>query len=201
MQSASRTGDVVYTPGQSGDRARAPIGGSPLRELCDAVMDRLSAGAIAGLSAGLVILVASMGWAVHDGKPAAAPLAAAATIFNVAPKPTPTPDNLVIGLITHLTLTVLFGIGFVALIVTVRRLGLAPEWKTSLAWAIGYGLVLYLVNFQILGRTTFPVFSHMPTGDQEFNIVKHAVFALLLLPFIPSRGIAHRGAPLDDPAV
>lgn len=103
---------------------------------------------------------------------------------------------------THLALTVLSGIGFAALIVTVRRLDLAPGWKTAMAWAIGYGLVLYVVNFQIVGRTTFPVFSHLSASDQAFNIVKHAVFGLLLLPFFPTRAVARANATarLDEPA-
>lgn len=185
MQSSTQTiTSAQQTPGspagRAGGRGRVALG-----ELAEAFSERLTAGAMAGLSAGLLVLVASMGWAVHRGRPPAAPLAAAATIFNVAPKPTPTPDNLAVGLITHLTLTVLFGVGFAALLVALRGLGLASSWKGSAPWAVGYGLMLYVLNFQILGRTAFPVFSHLQAADQAFNVAKHALFGLLLLPFFP----------------
>jgi hypothetical protein len=78
-------------------------------------------GAVAGLAAGLIFLVGNMGWAVHDGKPAAAPLIDISTIFHTQDAPAPVtaaafgPDNLMVGLVTHLTLAMLFGIGFALL--------------------------------------------------------------------------------------
>jgi len=66
---------------------------------------------VAGLFAGIVFLIAQMGWAVQRlDLPAVAPLLDMSTIFNgVDTMPMVTPDNLLIGLVTHLTLTMLFG--------------------------------------------------------------------------------------------
>lgn len=178
-------------PGPTGAKERR----TPLADIVDAATPRLAAGAVAGLSVGLLALVASMGWAVHNGRPPVAPMAAAATSFNVAPKPTATPANLVVGLVTHLAVTALFGIGFAVLIVAVRRLGFARGRWAPVAWVVGYGLALYVVNFQILGRTAFPVFGHLGAGDQAFNVAKHAAFGLLLLPFVPRSEDDHARRP------
>jgi hypothetical protein len=51
--------------------------------------------------------------------------------------------------------------------------------------AVGFGVALYVVNFQILGRTAFPWFQEGP--DQVFELVAHAGFGLLLVPFFLSR--------------
>ncbi len=61
---------------------------------------------------------------------------------------------------------------------------------------IGYGLLLYLVNFQVLGRIFFEWFTNPMGPPQGFEVLIHAVFGLLLVPFFlgpvvrPSR-LAH----------
>jgi hypothetical protein len=141
-------------------------------------------GAVAGLSAGLVFLVGNMGWAVHDGKPAAAPLIDISTIFHAQDAPSPVaavafgPDNLIVGLVTHLTLAIFFGIGFGLLAARLIRSNM-----TLIAGGVGYGLLLYVVNFQILGRTAFPWFTDAMGPPQGFEVFIHAVFGLLLVPF------------------
>jgi hypothetical protein len=50
--------------------------------------------------------------------------------------------------------------------------------------AVDFGVALYLVNFQILGRTAFPWFQEGP--DQVFELFAHAGFGLLLVPFFLS---------------
>lgn len=47
--------------------------------------------------------------------------------------------------------------------------------------AVGYGLALYLINFQILGRIAFPWFQEGP--DRLFEVVAHGLFGLMLVPF------------------
>ena len=43
-------------------------------------------------------------------------------------------------------------------------------------------MALYLVNFQVLGRTAFPWFQEGP--DQLFELFAHASYGLLLVPFL-----------------
>jgi len=140
--------------------------------------DRISRGTVAGIGAGLAFLLANMGWATTDDLPAVAPLIDISTIFNIQDEPMPTPENVAVGLVTHLGLSAAFGIGF-ALLAT--RLG---DLRRLVLGAVGFGLALYLVNFQILGRTAFPWFQKGP--DQVFELFAHAGFGLLLVPFFLS---------------
>jgi len=163
------------------------------------VGDLLARGAIAGLFAGFIFLVASMGWAVKDDKPAVAPMIDISTIFHNqdAPKPVQAlefgPDNLVVGTTTHLMLSMVFGIGFALIAAAVLR-GRGPGLLAL--GGIGYGLLLYLVNFQVLGRIFFEWFTNPMGPPQGFEVLIHAVFGLLLVPFFlgpvvrPSR-LAH----------
>ena len=147
----------------------------------------LTRGAVGGLSAGLLFLLANMGWATKAGMPGVAPLIDIATIFNVTEKPDPTPENISIGLVTHLNLSMVFGIAFglgAAVIRNARTLILAGP---------AYGVALSLVNFQILGRTAFPWFQEGP--DQLFELFAHAGYGLLLVPFLVGLAAPARLAP------
>ena len=81
-----------------------------------------------------------------------------ATIFNVTETPDPTPENISIGLVTHLNLSLLFGIGFGLIAAVVR------DARMLLVAGPVYGVALYLVNFQVLGRTPFPCSRRGPTS-------------------------------------
>ncbi len=157
-----------------GGQAAAGDGGDGLASLAA----RVNAGALGGIVAGLVFLLANMGWAVRGDKPAVAPMIDISTIFRVAEMPQPTPENVVIGLVTHLTLSALFGIGFALLAGMLRNPGVLA------AGAVGYGLLLYVVNFQVLGRTLFPWFTNPMGPPQGFEVFIHAVYGLLLVPFV-----------------
>src|SRR5262249_34577335 len=90
-----------------------------LRDVLAHTGDLVPRGAVPGLSAGLVFLVANMGFATTEGKPAEAPMMDISTIFHGTPKPaamTPTVDMVATGLVTHVTLSILFGIGFAMLV-------------------------------------------------------------------------------------
>ena len=151
--------------------------------------NRLSRGSIAGLSAGLLFLVANMAWATRGGKPAVGPLVAFSTIFNLAAKPIATPENVVVGLIVHLTLSMLFGLAFALVLPALR------DARSLTLGALGFGVGLYLLNIQVLGRTAFPAFRQ---ADQLFELIVHAAFGLLLAPFFV--GMLHRrAAPSPDP--
>jgi uncharacterized membrane protein YagU involved in acid resistance len=136
-------------------------------------------GTVAGIAAGLVFLVANMLWATKSDLPAVAPLVDISTIFNFDDVANPTTENMFIGLVTHLTLSATFGVAFALLV------PLLPTARIVALGAVAFGVALYVVNFQILGRTAFPWFQEGP--DQVFELVAHAGFGLLLVPFFLSR--------------
>jgi hypothetical protein len=146
------------------------------------VGERFTRGAIAGLVAGLVFLIATMGYVTTKGLPAVAPMIDISTIFHGQDRPVPNPDNVVVGLVLHLTLSVAYGVVFAVLVSVLPRRVLIV-----LAAGVAYGLLLYVVNFQIFGRTLFPWFTNPEGPDQGFEVFIHAVFGFLLGPFVVGR--------------
>lgn len=149
---------------------------------------RLARGVVAGTAAGLLFLLANMWYADGQGMPAVAPLYDISTIFHFADKPEPTPENAVVGLVTHFTLAAGFG-ALLALLAPLlgRR---AALWVGGVA----FGVVLYLVNFQILGRLAFEWFQVGP--NQTFELFAHAGYGLALVPFM----LSFADAPKREPA-
>ena len=143
--------------------------------------ERISRGTVAGLAAGLLFLLANMAWATKSDLPAVAPLLDISTIFYFDDKPTVSPENMAVGLITHLALSAAFGVAFAVVTMRLRKL------RALIVGGTGFGLALYLVNFQILGRLVFEWFQEGP--DQWFEVVAHAGFGLLLVPFFLSRSL------------
>lgn len=171
-------------PATTANRDTAAVGSPGILER--GLGDLLARGALAGLFSGLVFLVANMGWAVKDDKPAVAPMIDIATIFYNQDMPQPVqalafgPGNLVVGLTTHLLLSMLFGIGFALIAAAfLRRRGAG---LLALAGVV-YGLLLYVVNFQILGRIFFEWFTNPMGPPQGFEVFIHGVYGLLLVPF------------------
>ncbi len=156
--------------------------------------DLFTRGATAGLASGLVFLIATMGYVTTKGLPSIAPLLDISTIFRGTDEPELPPrfEDAFAGLVTHLTLSIAFGITFALLVglVTpaIRRWPLTGNLGLIVA-GVAFGLVLYIVNFQILGRTLFPWFTNPMGPNQGFEIFIHAVFGALLAPFF--FGIAH----------
>jgi hypothetical protein len=151
-----------------------------VREIVDRLWpgldQRLARGVVAGIAAGLLFLLANMWYADGQGKPAVAPLYDISTIFYFSDKPDPTRENAAVGLVVHLTLAA----GFGALLAAV-----APLFASRRALVLGalvFGLGLYVVNFQVLGRLVFEWYQEGP--DQGFEVVAHAGFGLLLAPFL-----------------
>lgn len=135
-------------------------------------------GVVAGLFAGTLFLLTQMGWAVENlDKPPIAPLLDMSTIFTRDEVPAATPENVVVGLVTHLSLSMLFGIGFTMLVPLLRNTALL------LLGGLAFGLVLYVVNIQLLGRTAFEWFTNPNGPPQIAEIFFHAEFGLLLVPF------------------
>ncbi len=168
--------------------ARAPAhddrettrGGDRLAEVTAAIADIFTRGSVAGFVGGVGFLLATMAFVTTKDLPAVAPLIDISTIFHGQDTPTPSPENMLVGLVTHTGLSILFGIGFALLVTAVPTLRRVPLLVGA---AIAYGLLLYLVNFQILGRTLFPWFTNPKGPNQGFEVFIHAVYGLMLVPF------------------
>lgn len=153
-----------------------------------------SRGAIGGFVAGVGFILANMWFSVTVGKPAVAPFLAISTVFHASGKPVTTPQampvEVVTGLMMHTALSLGFGMGFAVL------MALAPALRRPPVLVVGallYGLALYILDFQILGRTVFPFFTNPAGPNQLFEVLIHPlIFGLLLVPFFigwnPSRG-------------
>jgi len=136
----------------------------------------LARGAIAGIVAGMAFLLAEMWFAVSQGKPGTSPLYAISTIFHASSAP-------VLGLTIHIVLSLGFGMGFAVLLVPWLRNLLA-----LVLGGLGYGLALWVLDIQILGRTVFPFFAPKGSSDLIFGLLAHVlIFGLLLVPFFLGR--------------
>jgi hypothetical protein len=157
---------------------------SPSRWFAWHLGELFTRGAVAGIASGFVFLLANMGYATSQGKPSLAPFMDISTIFHGTDQPastTPTLDMLATGAVTHLSLSIAFGVVFGLFVGAFARL--IRSWIVLGVAGIGYGLALYLVNFQILGRTVFEWFTNPNGPDQGFEVFIHAAFGLMLVPF------------------
>lgn len=145
--------------------------------------DLLTTGAVAGLVAGFVFILANMIYATSQGMPAIAPFLAIGTIFFFDDMPQMTLEYALAGLITHFALAILFGMIFAMLVPLFANVG------ALVGGALGYGLLLYLVNFLIFGNLIFEWFAPGGKGpDQIFELIIHpAAYGLLLIPFFIDR--------------
>jgi hypothetical protein len=150
----------------------------------------LTRGAVAGLAGGLLFALANMWYADAHGKPLVAPFLAISTIFHGTDMPVMSQPDVIAGLVTHLGLSLLFGMVF-AVGVTLLRLATRP--LLLLGAGLVYGLVLYVVNFQIIARVAFPWLVNPKGPNQLFELWIHPIaFGLLLVPFFLSFRVAAR---------
>lgn len=171
--------------------ARATVAATGARAKAFGASNLLTTGAIAGLVAGFVFILANMIYVVSNGMPAIAPFAAIGTVFFFDDRPMMTPEYVITGVITHFALSILFGIIFalfVPMFANAKALTLA---------ALVYGLLLYAVNFLVLGSLIFEWFSPAkPTGPpQVLELILHPLaFGLVLVPFFSGMVYRH-GSP------
>jgi len=143
------------------------------------VGDLVTRGVAGGLFGGVAFAIANMYYADAHGKPAVAPFLDIATIFHHQKMPMMSPENVVTGLVLHVALSMVFGVVFALVVVPVAR-GAAMVAVGGLA----YGLVLFVVNFQIFGRVFFPWFTNPKGPNQLFELWIHPVaYGLFLVPF------------------
>jgi uncharacterized membrane protein YagU involved in acid resistance len=179
---AVRTEEAARTQRPTPDQARPSV--AYVRTLGWHLGDLFTRGAVAGVTAGFVFLLANMGYATTQGKPSVAPFMDISTIFHGTDKPasmTPTVDMLATGAVVHFSLSIAFGVVFALLIGAFAPL--LRNWLILAAAGVAYGLALYVVNFQILGNTIFEWFTNPQGPNQGFEIFIHGVFGLLLVPF------------------
>lgn len=147
----------------------------------------LRTGVIAGLVAGFAFILANMIYATSQGMPAIAPFLAIGTIFFFDDMPQMTLEYALTGVITHFSLAIVFGVVFAFIV------PLFASVKALAAGAIGYGLLLYLVNFLVLGNLIFEWFAPGGGGpDQIYELIVHpAAYGVFLIPFFA--GMVKRG--------
>lgn len=137
---------------------------------------RIAYGIVGGTFAGLLFLLANMWFADSQELPAVAPLYDISTIFYFSDAPKPEPVNAVVGLVVHLTLAAGFGAALAVLAPLARGVG------RLLGLGAVFGLALYLINFQILGRIAFEWFQEGP--NQTFEVFAHLGYGLVVAPFL-----------------
>lgn len=150
----------------------------------------LTRGVAAGLVGGLAFILVNMFVAQSAGKPPVAPFLDISTLFRFSEmpntEPSAVPVEVTLGLIVHLFNSVLFGIVFALIAPLLRSTALL------VAGGLAYGVVLYVVNFQIIGRLFFPWFVDPRGPDQVVELLVHPLaYGLVLVPFFLS--VAHRG--------
>jgi len=146
---------------------------------------RVVRGAVGGVVSGAVFIVATMWYVASTGGPAVMPLRMISTVVlgdAAMGKGTTSPA---LGAIVHIVLSAAFGVAF----------GLVVRWlRTNGTVALAgvlYGLLLYLVNFQVLARLLFTTFK---MANQPFEVVVHVVFGTLLSFVFFGSGV-RRGEP------
>lgn len=88
--------------------------------------------------------------------------------------------SVALGVGVHLTLSALFGVIFSLVVPKMRTNG------TLLLSAGVYGLIVYVVNFQVLSPLFFPVFQD---ANQPFEVLVHLVYGQVLAVIFLSRGV------------
>jgi hypothetical protein len=130
------------------DREREAFAGTVLRE-----------GLAGGLVAGAVFALAQMLFAAAQGEPLSTPWAFFASIL-LGPQALAAPFSLAtftVGFVVHFVLSALFGLLWGATAKSVSR-GIRDDWGAHAVASMIYGLLLWLVNFQVIARVVYPWF-------------------------------------------
>jgi hypothetical protein len=157
------------------EREREAFAGVVLRE-----------GLVGGLVAGALLALASMLVSAAFGDSMARPWALFASILLgqgaiTAPF---TLGTFIVGFVVHFVLSALFGLIWGAIAKSVSR-GIRDEWGAHGIAATIYGLLLWLVNFQVIARVVYPWFLGT---NQLAQILLHALaFGLPLGLYLTAR--------------
>lgn len=152
-----------------------------------AVFAELIRGAAGGVVSGAAFLVLNMWFATSTDMPAKMPILMMSTIAQGDGAMMDGSASVGIGLTVHVVLSILFGLTF-ALVAS----RLTTNGTVALAGAV-FGVLLYLVNFQIFAPIAFQTFED---ANQPFELVSHVVFGLVL-----SYAFFSSGTRRSDPLV
>jgi hypothetical protein len=128
----------------------------------------------AGLIAGVIFAVMQVVGAAVMGHPPLMPfrMFASVVLGRDAMSSTPPGTAFVVGAIAHLVLSAIFGLIYAA-INSRFSTETQTQWGRQAGLGLLAGVVLWFVNFQILGRLLYPWFLASP---QPAQLVMHAVF-------------------------
>lgn len=143
-----------------------------------ATVTRVARGAGVGIVAGVVFIAITMWFADSMGDPARMPLHMIATVVQGDDAMMAGDTNATVGAIVHLVLSAGFGGAFALVLPWLRTNALITAGATL------FGVVLYLVNFEILAPT---VFSTLDMANKPFELAVHIVFGTLV-----GLGLMHR---------
>ena len=127
-----------------------------------------------GVVAGLIFGVAETAGAALAGNPALMPVRMFASVVMGRPAMDPVTSAgtvVLVGSIAHLALSAVFGLIYALLMVRASRETQASLGRQALL-GLGFGVALYLVNFQVIARLLYPWFLEMP---QLEPVVMHAM--------------------------
>ncbi len=145
----------------------------------DPLLSRLVRGVVGGEVAGVVFALATVWFtsSLDMGRDMA--LLMMSTVASGESSIQDGNASVAVGVLVHLVLSALFGVLF-ALVV--------PKMRTNATLLLSggvYGLVVYLVNFQVLSPLFFPVFQD---ANQPFEVLVHLIYGQLLAVIFLSRG-------------
>jgi len=144
------------------EREREAFAGTVLRE-----------GLVGGLIAGAIFALSQMLLAAATGATALTPWAFFASILLGQEALTGpfTLATFIVGFVVHFVLSAVFGLIWGATAKSVSR-GIRDDYGAHAVAAMVYGLVVWLVNFQVIARFVYPWFLEL---DALFQLVLHAI--------------------------
>ncbi len=145
----------------------------------DTLRRNIKEGALYGLIAGAIFAVAEIGASAAMGDPALMPVRMFASILlgQAALQEVAIGTAVVVGLLVHFALSAIFGVAYGA-INNVFSQATRADVARQAGIGLGFGAVLWFVNFQIIARLLFPWFL---MANQFAQLILHAVFFGLLL--------------------
>lgn len=139
------------------------------------LLPALIRGAIGGAVAGAVFGALNMWFAHSTGMPADMPLQMIATIVQGEDALAAGTASPILGLVVHMVLSMAFG---VALALLVRRTRSDAVRATV---GLGFGLVLYMVNFLVISPIAFAV---LQDANQPLELATHLIFGSVAVLFL-----------------
>ncbi|HEY7165552.1 MAG TPA: hypothetical protein VIB79_13380 [Candidatus Binatia bacterium] len=129
---------------------------------------------LSGFGAGTVLIAAQMLISAALGGPPSGPLRLISSIVlgRQALDPSyPFAGAVSVGLVIHLALSIVFALLFLFLVIIMGRITAAHQ---LIVLGFCYGILLWLINFYLIGRTVFPQF--LETNQFWNGFIAHALF-------------------------